>query len=51
MQPAAEMIQPATDDVRSRDRSARSVLNDVHARLNPSVPALQRRADSVADSL
>jgi len=27
----------------------RSMLNDVHARLNPAVPALQRRPDSLAD--
>ena len=27
--------------------SVRSVLNDVHARLNPAVPALQRRPDSL----
>jgi FAD/FMN-containing dehydrogenase len=32
-------------------RSPSPVLNDVHARMNPTVPALHRRADSLADVL
>ncbi len=32
-------------------RSPSPTLNDVHARLNPTVPALHRRADSLADVL
>jgi FAD/FMN-containing dehydrogenase len=49
MQQATESIRVGVDTTVRRNLTAPSVLNDVHARLNPAVPALQRRADSLAD--
>jgi len=45
------MTEPRRDPAIAARHSPRPVLNDVHARLNPSVPALQRRANSLADLL
>jgi FAD/FMN-containing dehydrogenase len=47
MRSTSEFAHAAVEQAAAGNRSARSILNDVHARLNPAVPALQRRPDSL----
>jgi hypothetical protein len=44
-----EIAGSATSDQKIHRRSVQAPLDDVHARLNPAFPAVQRRAESLAD--
>ena len=47
MRSTSEFAHAVIDQAAPGNRSARSILNDVHARLNPAAPALQQRPDSL----
>jgi len=47
MRSTSEFAHAVVDQAAAGNRTARTVLNDVHARLNRAVPALQRRPDSL----